>query len=68
MVFSFNFGSTTPDEEQQKKQEFLGDERPSDISWKKAEEIFLDNSHLCALGLTIFSVVVVNSSDAVPFS
>jgi len=49
MVFSFNFGSTTPDEEQQKKQEFLGDERPSDISWKKAEEIFLDNSHLCAL-------------------
>jgi len=53
MVFSFNFGSDSSDQDQ-KKEGSLGDERPSDISWKKAEEIFLDDSHLCALGL-IFS-------------
>ena len=50
MVFSFNFGSDSSDQDQ-KKEGSLGDERPSDISWKKAEEIFLDDSHLCALGL-----------------
>ena len=48
MVFSFNFGSLDQD---QNKEESLGDERSSDISWRKAEEIFLDDSHLGALGL-----------------
>jgi len=47
MVFSFNFGSASSDQEK-KKEKSLGDER-SDISWRKAEEIFLDDSHLCAL-------------------
>ena len=51
MVFSFNFGAAAPNEEQ-KKEESLGDEKPSDISWRKAEEIFLDDTHLCALGWT----------------
>lgn len=46
MVFSFNFGSLDQD---QNKEESLGDERSSDISWRKAEEIFLDDSHLGAL-------------------
>jgi len=48
MVFSFNFGSDSSDQDQ-KKEGSLGDERPSDISWRNAEEIFLDDSHLCAL-------------------
>ena len=51
MVFSFNFGAAAPNEEQ-KKEESLGDEKPSEISWRKAEEIFLDDTHLCALGWT----------------
>ena len=52
MVFSFNFGSDSSDQDQ-KKEGSLGDERPSDISWRNAEEIFLDDSHLCALGLNL---------------
>ena len=51
MVFSFDFGSDRADEEH-KKIDSLGGERPSDISWKTAEEIFLEDSHLCALGMT----------------
>ena len=51
MVFSFNFGSDRADEGQ-KKTDSLGGEGPSDISWKMAEEIFLEDSHLCALGMT----------------
>jgi len=48
MVFSFNFGSAAAGEGQ-KKEDSVEGERPSDISWKKAEEIFLEDSHLCAL-------------------
>jgi len=48
MLFSFNFGSDRADEGQ-KKTDSLGGEGPSDISWKMAEEIFLEDSHLCAL-------------------
>ena len=51
MLFSFNFGSDRADEGQ-KKTDSLGGEGPSDISWKMAEEIFLEDSHLCALGMT----------------
>ena len=55
MVFSFNFGSAAAGEGQ-KKEDSVEGERPSDISWKKAEEIFLEDSHLCALGVTCFSL------------
>ena len=57
MVFSFNFGSDRADEEH-KEEDSLRSERPSDISWKIAEEIFLEDSHLCALGMT--SLLVAN--------
>ena len=48
MVFAFNFGANVADNIQ-KEEEIHGAQKTSQITWRKAEEIFLEDSHLCAL-------------------
>ena len=48
MVFAFNFGANVADNIQE-EEEIHGAQKTSGITWRKAEEIFLEDSHLCAL-------------------
>ena len=49
MVFSFNFGSSTPCDGEKKEEPQGGESTSLKISWRKAQEIYLEDSHLCAL-------------------